>query len=95
MSRLNQIVAVVNGKKTRAEKRRDEVYKNLQKPAPFSGILRTFHQDQEDGPTFPDETRYLEVQSAEARKLFHLYTNSVMEAQVYRPNAKSRCLHYY
>lgn len=42
MSKLNQIVAVVAGKKTRSEKEFGEINKALQKPDLFSGLARTY-----------------------------------------------------
>ena len=41
-TKLCQIVAVVNGKKTKAQKDVTEVYHKFQKPALFEGLLKTF-----------------------------------------------------
>jgi hypothetical protein len=66
MSKLNQIVAVVNGKKTRTQKSLTEVYKKLQKPALFEGISRTYTPVDEDGETQPSEKKNVQFKSREA-----------------------------
>ena len=55
MTKLNQIVAVVNGKKSRAQKQLTEVYKKPQKPGLFEGISRTYQPSDEEGETLPAE----------------------------------------
>lgn len=64
--KLNQIIAVANGKKTQAEKAFTEVYQKLQKPELYSGISRVYKPIDEDGETLPTEEKYpqLKVQDA-------------------------------
>lgn len=66
MAKLNQIVAVVSGKKTRASKALTEIYKKLQKPALFDGIARTYTPTDEDGETQPAEKKNVQYKSRDA-----------------------------
>lgn len=66
MTKLNQIVAVVNGKKTRTQKELTEIYKKLQKPTLFEGITRTYTPADEDGETQPPERKNVQYKSRES-----------------------------
>lgn len=57
MAKLNQVVAVVSGKKTRSEKELGELYKILQKTQLFEGVQRTYRSMVEEGETFPPEKK--------------------------------------
>lgn len=61
MSKLNQIVAVVSGKKTSAQKTMTELYHKLQKSVLFEGISRTYRPSDEEGETFPAERKNLQL----------------------------------
>lgn len=58
VAKLNQIVAVVAGKKTRAEKEFGELNKILHKPDLFHGLSRTYQPSEENGETLPPESKY-------------------------------------
>lgn len=55
MSRLNQIIAVEKGVKTKAERALTEAYKQLQKAQLFGGISRVYRPKDEDGDQLPAE----------------------------------------
>lgn len=55
MTQLNQIVALEKGLKGRTEKTTTKVYHQLQRPAPFAGLSRTYQPKDEDGDVFPPE----------------------------------------
>jgi hypothetical protein len=57
MPKLNQIVAVVAGKKTRVEKEFGDLYKTLQKHDLFSGISRQYQPVDEGGEELPSERK--------------------------------------
>lgn len=56
-SKLNQIIAVASGKKTKSKDAVTEVYHKLQKATLFDGISRNYHPDDEDGERFPSENK--------------------------------------
>lgn len=52
---LNQIIAVLNGKKTRCQKGITEVYHTLQREDVFSGLVRTYQPKDDEGDRLPTE----------------------------------------
>lgn len=66
MTKLNQIIAVLNGKKSQAQKALTEVYKKLQKPALFEGISRSYTPSDEDGESQPPEKKNVQYKSRDA-----------------------------
>ena len=66
MAKLNQIVAVVSGKKSQSQKAITEVYKKLQKSALFEGISRRYTPTDEDGETQPDEKKNVQYKARQA-----------------------------
>ena len=66
MAKLNQIIAVVSGKKTQTQKSITEVYKKLQKSALFEGISRRYTPTDEDGESQPDEKKNVQYKSRQA-----------------------------
>jgi hypothetical protein len=57
MPKLNQIVAVVNGKKSEAQKALTDIYRKCGAPELFSGLTRTYKPKDDDGERFPDENK--------------------------------------
>jgi len=60
MAKLNQIVAVVAGKKTRVEKEFGELNKSIQKADLFHGFARQYQPVDEDGETMPPESKLIQ-----------------------------------
>ena len=58
MAKLNQIVAVVNGKKTETQKSLTALHRTSSKTEDFNGLTRRYRSlDEENGETFPDENK--------------------------------------
>lgn len=68
MAKLNQIIAVVSGKKTKVQSELTESYKKLQKPELFDGFTRTYFPLAEDGETLPGERKVVQYSVGEAVK---------------------------
>ena len=68
MPRLNQIVAVEKGTKTRAQRDLTDTHHALQKQVLLSGISRSYTPDAEDGEQFPSETSRVQVRTKELIK---------------------------
>lgn len=60
MSKLNQIIAIANGKKTKTTREITETYKKVQKSALFDGITRTYQPLDDEGETFPPEKKNIQ-----------------------------------
>ncbi len=65
MARLNQIIAIEKGIKSRSIQELAEAQKALQKPAVLSGISRTYRPKDEEGEQLPPESKKVEVQAEE------------------------------
>lgn len=61
MGKLNQVIAVVAGKKTKATQTLTEAYHKVQKPDLFAGISRTYQPKDEEGERLPPEAKSLQV----------------------------------
>jgi len=68
MARLNQIIAVEKGIKTRSLKELTEAHHALQKPALLSGISRAYRPKDEDGEQLPPEATRVQVKAEEIIK---------------------------
>jgi hypothetical protein len=65
-TKLNQIIAVTAGKKTRTQKAITEVYHQLQKTALLDGIARTYRPRDEEGEKFPAERKHVQLKVKDA-----------------------------
>jgi hypothetical protein len=65
MAKLNQIIAVEKGIKSRSFQELTEAHQQLQKPAVLSGISRTYRPKDEEGETLPPESTKVQIKSEE------------------------------
>jgi hypothetical protein len=65
MPKLNQIIAVEKGVKSRSFQELTEAHHALQKPTLLSGISRTYRPKDEEGETLPPESTKVQVKSEE------------------------------
>lgn len=65
MGKLNQVIAVVAGKKQHATKVLTDVYHKAQKPELFSGISRTYRPQDDTGEKLPPESKAMQNRVAE------------------------------
>ncbi len=68
MPKLNQILAVVNGKKSRAQSGLTQLYHKIQKKDLLGGITRTYRPKDEDGEQLPPESKHVQVTVADTLK---------------------------
>jgi hypothetical protein len=64
--KLNQIIAVVNGKKTQLEKALTGVYQKIQKPELFSGLSRNYTPLSDGDELLPSEEKFPQYTGNEA-----------------------------
>lgn len=60
MTKLNQIIALANGKKANCTAAITEIYKTLQKPELFQGLERKYKALDEEGEKLPPETKIVQ-----------------------------------
>ncbi|MDY6784202.1 MAG: hypothetical protein SW833_16915 [Cyanobacteriota bacterium] len=65
MARLNQIIAIEKGIKSRSVQELAESHRAVQKPALLSGISRTYRPKDEEGEQLPPESKKVEVKVEE------------------------------
>ena len=65
MARLNQIIAVEKGIKTRSHQELTEAHHALQKPALLSGIARSYRPKDEEGEQLPPEATRVQAKAEE------------------------------
>ncbi len=90
MSKLNQIVAVVAGKKSDGEKAITALYHQLQKPTLFEGISKSYEALREDGEQLPPETKLLQFKVAEAIAQFREAMTPVFDVTFTQDLANTR-----
>lgn len=79
MARLNQIVAVVSGKKSDAEKAITEIYHKVQKDGLFAGISKTYSRLREDGEELPPERKLVQYRVSDAIREFRAAMTPVFD----------------
>src|SRR5215471_6564359 len=65
MARLNQIIAVEKGVKSRSFQELTEAHHQLQKPTLLAGIARTYRPKDEEGEQFPPESTKVQIKAEE------------------------------
>jgi hypothetical protein len=65
MAKLNQIIAVEKGVKTRSQKELTEAHHALQKPSLLAGIARTYRPKDEEGEQLPPEATRVQIKAEE------------------------------
>lgn len=80
MPKLNQIVAVVAGKKTRVEKELGDLNKLIQKPDLFHGLSRQYQPVDENGEQLPAESKYPQKHIGEVLKDARSVWADIMDA---------------
>ncbi len=68
MPKLNQIIAVTSGKKTRTVKQINEITGKLEKSALLSGLSRTYQPRDEEGERMPSEKNMVQYTVVQALK---------------------------
>ncbi len=63
MARLNQIIAVEKGIKSRSLQELTEAHHALQKPALLAGIARTYRPKDEEGEQLPPESTRVQIKT--------------------------------
>lgn len=68
--KLNQVIAIEKGVKSRANATASELYKLVQKPALFNGLTKQYKSKDENGETYPDERQRVQETVADALRRF-------------------------
>jgi hypothetical protein len=90
MPKLNQIVAVVAGKKSDAEKAITELYHKVKKPQLFEGITKTYEAIEVNGEELPSEVKLLQLKVSEAISQFREAMGPVFDTTLTQDIANTR-----
>ena len=63
MTKLNQIIAIEKGVKSKSYPELTEAHHDVQKPALLTGITRTYQPKDEDGEQLPPESTRVQVKA--------------------------------
>nr|MBA3531591.1 hypothetical protein [Ardenticatenales bacterium] len=63
MAKLNQIIAIEKGVKSRSFQKLSESHQTLQKPNLLAGISRTYRPKDEEGEQFPPESTRVQIKA--------------------------------
>ena len=66
--KLNQIIAIGNGEKSRAKKAMTKIYQKLDKEVLFSGISKTYEPIDEEGEQLPKEEKFVQMTAEDSVK---------------------------
>ena len=64
--KLNQLIAIVNGEKTKVQKNISELYKKIQHPELMVGISRKYTPVDDEGEKLPEEHKRIQFKAGEA-----------------------------
>jgi hypothetical protein len=92
MPKLNQVIAVVAGKKSDAEKGVTELYHAVQKPTLFEGLTKTYEPLREDGELLPSESKLVQLKVADAIARFREIMAPVYDATLTQDSANTRAV---
>lgn len=62
--KLNQVIAIEQGVKSKGNTQKSELYKVAQKPTLFNGLVKKYRPRAEDGEKFPDEKQKVQFTAA-------------------------------
>jgi hypothetical protein len=90
MAKLNQIIAVVAGKKSDAEKDIAELYHRVQKPTLFDGLTKTYEPMMETGEALPSEVKIVQARVANVIARFREIMEPVFDVTLTQDVANTR-----
>ena len=79
MARLNQIIAVVNGKKTETQKALTNLHRLCSSVEIFNGLSRKYRPLNDDDESFPDEGKSVQLNSESVLSDFRKILGSLMD----------------
>jgi len=82
--KLNQIIAIEKGVKSRAFSRIEELYKDIQKPALFDGLSRTYQPKDEAGEVLPPENKVVQKRVSDVLGAVRLELGEMLDITVAR-----------
>lgn len=79
MGKLNQINAVLTGRKEQVKKEQTGLYHLVQKPELFSGFVKTYSPLDEEGDRYPSEKKVVQHKVSDVIKKFTQFTSDLFD----------------
>lgn len=92
MTQLNQIVAVEKGIKARVHKRISDLYKDLLKTGPMSGLSRVYSPKNEEGDQLPPEFTPVQLRMTEILKEFRAQYTQLLDVTLTKDEANQHAV---
>lgn len=87
MTKLNQIIAVEKGIKSRSHSEISELYKLVQKPQLFNGSIRSYQKKDENGEDFPKEHQHVQFKSDDVLNTVRRVVSDLMNVTLQKDEA--------
>lgn len=84
MPKLNQILAIEKNKRTQLHKEISDLHKATQKPGDMNGHNKVYSPKDDDGETFPDDTKRVQVMASLALEQVSQHLSALMDVTATR-----------
>jgi hypothetical protein len=89
MAKLNQVIAIEKGIKSRAHSAASELYKIIQKPELFNGFTRIYLKKDDDGEELPSEKKVVQFRSRDAIATLRMSQSELFDVTVQKDVANT------
>lgn len=79
MAKLNQVIAIERGTKSKSHSAISELYHLLKKPTLFTGLSKTYQANDEDGEKLPSEQQRVQLTADDALRTFSRSARELMQ----------------
>lgn len=90
MPKLNQVIAIEKGVKSRTSSALTALYHAVQNAALFAGIARTFHRQSENDDALPPERKNVQIRIGDMLKTFEKALSDELDVQAHREMANQK-----
>lgn len=89
MTKLNQIIAIEKGVKSRAHSVVSELFKVVQKPDLFNGAVRNYQKKDEDGEDLPSEKKHVQFNVRDVLGTVRISQSDLLDTTAQKDTANS------
>lgn len=90
MTKLNQIIAILNSVKTTSANEKTAVYQLIQKAALFQGVSRTYAPREEEGYVYPPESQTVQLNATKAIDAFIAASSNLYDTALTQDDANTQ-----
>lgn len=90
MTKLNQVIAIEKGVKARAHGVISDLYKMVQKPDLFNGLVRTYAKKDDDGEDLPSEKKHVQCRINDILGMVRMGQGALFDITAQKDTANSK-----